>query len=213
LGTDESFVQEASEGLAPLARLPDPPAVGTGTRWSAWHAVILGDLELERLVVSAGLQGLDAPARLAEELQRYVESGGVLIRLVGGRHPAIMQDPLDRLGGVTIGERVEAHERLVAADSEEGRAWARSVKLPEGGVELHGRFAVTGLHPAAETLLRTEEGHPLVVARRRGRGCVLTVLFEDSWRWRAAPGSPEFVEAFWGRMLRDALARRDDRKR
>ena len=92
--------------------------------------------------------------------------------------------------------------RLIQSGDENTAAWAALRPMI-------GWNEVSGIPADADVLLRTPSSmgaHPFVAVRDFGRGRVLSVLGDDTWRWSfGADGSgvnPHFYYRFWGNAIR-----------
>ncbi len=92
--------------------------------------------------------------------------------------------------------------RLIQSKTENEAAWRALAPM-------NGFNGVAGLTDDGTVLLHTGQksgGHPFVVVRDFGKGRVLAVLGDDTWRWSfGADGSgvnPHFYYRFWGNAIR-----------
>jgi hypothetical protein len=190
--------------------LPKLPA--TRAEWFNFDVVIMGDVPP---------QALDEERQFA--LRDFVTRGGGLIWLAGRRHvpaeyagapvadllpiePEPMATPLDPNSVVEpfTPQLTEAGQRsewtALADEPEENRkVWAR---LPG----WHWFAPARKVRPGAETLLAHPTARagaapqPLLVWQRYGRGMVLLVAGEETWRWRYNTGD-RFPARFWGQVI------------
>ena len=72
---------------------------------------------------------------------------------------------------------------------------------------LFWRYPATRLKPGAISLVSIggsgrpgDEGEPLIVQQRYGKGQVVFIGTDETWRWRAKPG-PEAHRRFWGQVI------------
>ena len=180
--------------------------------WRKFDVLVFGDLE---------------PASLTDEAVadvRYCieERGAMAVFISGGRHMplAYAKGPLADLlpvaltnaeGRVTAEWRQGAfgfavtgagyaHEimRLSASDAENVRIW-------ETGCEWQRRLEGLTLKPGAETLAFAGDSSalksPLLVVQHRGRGRVVFLASDETWRFRYRIGDT-YHHRFWGNVLR-----------
>lgn len=81
----------------------------------------------------------------------------------------------------------------LAADQNSGTIWG---KLPP----LDGINKFVGLKPAAQVLLESTKGHPVLVYQPVGAGRVLVFAGDSTWRW-AMGGFRAFFERFWRQVV------------
>lgn len=92
--------------------------------------------------------------------------------------------------------------RLIQSSDENQSAWSALRKM-------NGWNAVSGVAAGADVLLTTPKStgaHPFVAVRDFGKGRVLSVMGDDTWRWAfGADGAgmdPHFYYRFWGNAIR-----------
>lgn len=124
-------------------------------------------------------------AEMAEPIARYVRSGGGLV--LAGPAPAAAALAQLRAGAPTA---------IAASDASQVAGGDSSVPMP-----LAMRAMV--LRADAVTLARAPRG-AVVAARRVGRGRVLQVGYDDTWRWRmTGTGDPaQRHREWWARAVR-----------
>src|SRR5207245_2757729 len=99
----------------------------------------------------------------------------------------------------TLTRTGERQEMLSLADTREEnlRVWR---ELPA----MYWHYPVTRLRPGGTSLLAHptlkagDEPMPLLATQYFGRGLVLFVGFEETWRWRF--NAPENFDRFWGQV-------------
>ncbi len=139
-------------------------------------------LDTAHFAVIVALDSASAAAN-SRTITDFVRQGGGLI-LAGdaGRAPAMLA-----LAPGTVGPHQHAAS-LSFADSAPRRAL--------------GFYAITNLRPDAISLESRDNKHA-VAARRAGRGRVLQLGYDDTWRWRFAGGrtAPEAERTWWSAMV------------
>lgn len=198
---------------AGMQKTPFEPQVPvTRAEMFQYDLVILGDVNPE-------VWGQDKLAWLRD----LVREGAGLVIVSGRRHSpaAYMKTPLAEVIPVetpdvmpllddtkkteayepvltTVGTR---HEMLALADEteENQKVWQ---ELPG----FHGAFPVLRLRPGASALLThptqklDEKPMPIMAMQRFGRGQVLYLGTDETWRWRANVGEKYFAR-FWGQVV------------
>jgi hypothetical protein len=96
-----------------------------------------------------------------------------------------------------------SHPALAAAEIGEGLAADLWSRLPP----LEGINKFEGLKPAAQVLLESTGGHPVLVYQPAGSGRVVAMAADSTWRW-ALGGYREFFDRFW-RQLTTFVAKRE----
>ena len=93
-----------------------------------------------------------------------------------------------------------AHEIMTLSESE-----SENVRIWETGCEWQRRLDGLVLRPGAETLAFAGDSdplkHPVVVVQQRGRGKVVFVASDETWRFRYKIGDT-YHHRFWGNVLR-----------
>lgn len=93
-----------------------------------------------------------------------------------------------------------AHEIMRMSDSD-----AENVRIWETGCEWQRRLEGLTLRPGAETLAFASDStalkSPLVVVQQRGRGKVVFLASDETWRFRYRIGDT-YHHRFWGSMLK-----------
>ena len=213
LSADPEFVQEHTEGVPALKRLPDKEAL------LDYHVVILGDVSPEardrtgQAVFPAG--SLDAIKELVKD------RGGGLLMLSGDQHaprsygntpiadvlPILVQDTQ------TVDATREWRPRLtregyespllrLEADEQENRdLW--DARLPA----LFWYVQTERAKPQAHVLLvhprdKNNQGpYPLIAWHRYGAGTCMWLGFDEAWRWRQGVGD-KYHYRFYGQLIR-----------
>jgi hypothetical protein len=206
------LLQQGDPGERMVRRLP-----AKENEWRAIDAVILGDVDaaaiapdelaaLERwvkvqgggLLVVAGRQGVpgsfaggvlavmlpvecdaQAPLRPDDERSRPLRQAvQVLPTAEGERHPLL---------------------RLSADPAASHKAWAEATGLTWFHPVRRLKRGATALlvHP---TLKAGDEPLPVLSSQRYGRGQVMFLASDETWRWRLRPGAAEH-RRFWGQMV------------
>jgi len=91
--------------------------------------------------------------------------------------------------------------QLGANDAENHKAWALLDPLPwyQGVARVHPLATVLLEHPS-DTCLDGRTRQPLVAVRRYGRGEVIYLAFDETWRLRRMHGET-YYRQFWGQMI------------
>ena len=180
--------------------------------WRRFDVMVFGDLTPESL----------GPRDIEDIRYCIEERGATAIFVAGGRHMplAYAKSPLAELFPVTLTNdngRVSASwrqgsyrfavtgagyaseiMRLSASDAENVRIW-------ETGCEWQRRLDGLTVKPGAETLAFAGDTdalkNPLVVVQYRGRGRVLFLSSDETWRFRYKIGDT-YHHRFWGNVLR-----------
>ncbi len=182
--------------------------------WDRFDVVILGDVPGDRFTASQ-----------LEGLAEVVTEGTGLVCLAGYQtygaaffntplqpvFPFYLEPfPLQREDTYrvrpTAGAVTHPAVKLSKGDADNSEVWAA---LPEvvGGVGA-GR-----LKPAATVLLEDEAGKPVLVVQPYGRGRVVTLLADTTWRWAVAGDSGrELHRRFWRQLVLWAAGREDVRR-
>jgi len=189
---DRLWVQQAEKTAEPSeSRLP-PPTEDPLQRAGRWSVVVLHGLPLD---------GPQEP--LHDWIVEYVENGGALVVLPGGRgrDPHVYW-PCNPSG--TQVSVVDGDLSAVPVPTGTGSALAESlVPMLQGDLPpLRRVFVVTPQPPGSQVLVGSLGGSnpPVMAAMRHGLGRVVHVYSDSFWRWRMF-GSLEQGDAF-GRFWR-----------
>lgn len=159
--------------------------------------------------------------RFCEMTDEFVRNfGGGLVVLAGPRFglAQLAQTPLANLLPVKIDPagRIADQEpfqprlspraltydfmQLGADDAEHKRAWDNLGKLPwyQPVKRLHSQATVLAQHPSDKCAGGSPQ--PLIAVRRAGRGEVVYVAFNETWRLRSKHGE-RYYRQFWGQMI------------
>jgi hypothetical protein len=205
---DESELQKMNHPALTLPTEPDALA--------AYDCIVLGDVSPEQL-----------PLEERKRLEKYVsERGGTLVILAGKRSmplefakaQAAEEDPLAKLLPIVEPQVVKPADGFSIALTDEGKhtpLMQLAETLEDGDVwsELPPHYwGVVGRpKPAATALARagTEDKseQALIAWHAYGRGRVLFVGVDSTWRWRYKVGDRHH-HRFWGQLVRWAAADR-----
>ncbi|MBI4576358.1 MAG: hypothetical protein HY722_08870 [Planctomycetes bacterium] len=170
-----------------------------------YHVVVLGELPRETI-----------PEGWLEALAERVARGTGLLLLggAGSLGPGGYADtPLAALSPLVLSpldERLDGEWQAEPTPAGE-RFFSEAFGLPVESVAatwrrlppLDGRVTVSGVKPGAEVLLAGPAGDPVVAAHRYGRGRVVAVTADTTWRWRFAPRTEgELHLRYWHALLR-----------
>jgi uncharacterized membrane protein len=175
------------------------------------------------LLILSDVRASDLGSQNLESLRYFVDQGGGLVLIAGSQHmPA-------EYGGSPLAEALPVEcPRVKVAAVEDARPKPFLPVLTDAGqrtemmalaeeqaasLEIWRKFPpwywhypVTKLRPAAVSLLahptrKTSEGPmPLIATQTYGRGTVLFLAGDETWRWRLDGGEKYFVR-FWGQVV------------
>lgn len=201
---DESELQKMNHPALTLPAEPD-----------AYDCIVLGDVSPEQL-----------PLEERKRLEKYVsERGDTLVILAGKRSmplefakPQAADDPLTKLLPIVEPQVVKPADGFSIALTDEGKhtPLMQLAETPEDGdvwSELPPHFwGIVGRpKPAATALARAsteDKGEQALIAwHAYGRGRVLFVGVDSTWRWRYKVGDKHH-HRFWGQLVRWAAADR-----
>ena len=179
--------------------------------WRKFDVIVLGDLDPDTLMDD----------EIAEIRSCVEERGAMLVVIAGGKYMplAYAKSPFADLLPVTLTNaegRVTAVQRpgpfafavtgagyaheimeLSSSDAENVRIW-------ESGCEWTRRLEGLSVRPGAETLAFAGDSSalksPLLVVQHRGRGRVVFLASDETWRFRYRIGDT-YHHRFWGNML------------
>lgn len=210
------FEQEHSRDVGPLLRLP----VSAEELLDSFDVVILGEADPARLTRDP----LDG-GRFLEAVAGFVERGGGLLLLAGGRHNprALIGTALEPMLPVILGREPpppSAEFRplppdpqrphpvvMLEADPQRNRA------LWEAATPLQWFLPVERLRPGAaawlvhESLGNAHGPYVLAASVFAPEGWVGWIGTDETWRWRF-PGGERYLERFWRAALRQVAATR-----
>lgn len=194
---------------------PDP--TGRDTDAKPYDLLILGDVNPSSL----GTQGIKA-------IQKFVKEGGGLVVIAGRQHmPAdYMDSPLAEVLPVEFARQMfpiqseartqafkplltydgEQSGMLALADSQEDNLRLWKEDLWKDGRGFHWYYPVSALRPAATALVvhpeqRTgQKPMPLIASQYYGKGEVLFLGIDETWRWRDSTGD-RLTSRFWGQIV------------
>ncbi|HEX8914644.1 MAG TPA: hypothetical protein VF796_20000 [Humisphaera sp.] len=195
-------------GDRPISRVPE-----TADEFAGYEVVILGDVDPRLLT--------DQQMTL---LARRVEAGAGLVMLAGARHdpaayrgtPLAAALPVElpaepaRAGGVVKegfqivvtaeGKRSPCFRfRDDPASNEKALAELDPLFWSAAGVTAKPGATVWAVHPTPGA---DGKRAPLMVAGEHGKGRVLYIGFDDTWRWRRMAGEASAFDAFWTGAIR-----------
>ncbi|QXD33032.1 BatA domain-containing protein [Candidatus Pelagisphaera phototrophica] len=144
-----------------------------------------------------------------EDLQRYLEAGGTAFvtpgKMAAKQHQKLREQGLSEMTYVgrskSTAERVVPHHvGWINPDSDLGKLFDEeaAVDLYQMGINRYTRFRAG---EGAEVLLRSEDGDPLFVRERVGKGTLLT----SAWSWDARSSDLPLRFSFLP-LLRESLA-------
>lgn len=210
------FIQEASEGLEPLKRIP----TSLDDLLRDYDVVILGDVDPADLNPDP-LAG----ARFVEAVAEFVKRGGGLLMIAGPRHnpKAYVGTVLEPLLPVLLGREPAFEPRLyhpvpddplaphpvtmLAPDPQDNQ------RLWEGAEGLWWYHPVERLRPGSQAWLvhpqnSNQHGqHVIAAGGYVPEGWVGWIGTDETWRWRF-PAGERYVERFWRAALRNLAAAR-----
>ncbi|MBX3444319.1 MAG: hypothetical protein KF774_18090 [Planctomyces sp.] len=191
-------------------RLPE-----TDEAWSSYDVVIVGR-GLEHLLDAAG----------AQRMRRYVEGGGQLV-LARGRpynpesaQGRAVQEALRPLEPVVWGEETLSNATLELAGSGRTSSWMNLSKMPVNPEEMLPRLPpletlqqAVSVKPATIVLSTAHDPRggdaterPAIVRANVGRGGVVAILGEGTWRWSLLTPDLQdmrgFYDLFWSNLVR-----------
>jgi len=197
-----------------LVLLTEDPATPIEERQAASFPTTREELEAFDVIVLGDLSPQDlSPQQWSWVHDHVIENGAGLVLIAGPRHmPAMFADtpigsllPFGRVVGAAEEEvdpfrpaitPIGAHHPLMRLGfgDDPGAIWQQ---LPE----LQWYVRVDELKPGAVTLAQRpgragDEPEPLIVLQRAGRGSVLYVGTDETWRWRYEVGNRYFY-GFW----------------
>ena len=179
--------------------------------WRKFDVMVFGDLAPETL----------AEAQIAEIRSAVEERGATAVFLSGGKYMplAYAESPLAELFPVTL---TNAEGRLVAGWREGAFPFAvtgsgythdimamsesdaENIRIWESGCEWMRRLEGLSVRPGAETLAFAGDASaltaPLLVVQHRGRGKVVFLAGDETWRFRYRIGDT-YHHRFWGNLL------------
>ena len=213
LSADPDFVQEVSEGVPPLKRLPPREAL------LDYHVVILGDVSPEARDRTGAAVFPDGALEAIKDLVK--DRGGGLLMLSGDQFAPSKygSTPIADLLPITIQDTQtvdatrawrpavtrEGYEspllRLEPDEAENRELW--DVKLPD----LYWYAQTERAKPQAHVLLvhprdKNNQGpYPLAAWQRYGAGTCMWLAFDEAWRWRQGVGD-KYHYRFYGQLIR-----------
>ncbi len=208
LTTAQRFTLDRRILIQPLTPEAKPPLSEELEDWLRYNAVILGDV---------------APSQFTDKqleiLRTLVDEYGKGFGMIGGRKsfdeglwantPVAKMMPIDLTKSIgEIKEQIHvvptpvgltAELMQIGGEKEDTmKAWEELDSLPGAS-----RFA--GLKPGAEVLARAgagESADPLIVRQRYGKGRVLAIAFDTTWRWVLSPkDTAERQRRFWRQVV------------
>jgi hypothetical protein len=177
-----------SRALSPFAdlRLAEPGAPGDAIRRFLEQnlpMVILADVGT-------------IPADVKERLNRWIDSGGVLVRFAGPRLAAAEDDLVPvklRRGGRTLGGSL-TWEQPQSLNSFGRDTPFANMPIPNDVSVMRQVLAEPDIGLADKTWAALSDGTPLVTGVRRGRGLLVLFHVSADTRWSDLPISGTFVE-------------------
>jgi len=173
----------------------------------AYDAVILGDVELTRLLEDG-----------EKVLERYVGSRGGSLLVLGSASLLNAQGALlDLLPAQLTTDAHMVGQTLRFAPTRAGRSHPMLTKLDNAFWDklpaLSGYLHGLRPKPGATTLLaNSTDNTPLLTVQRYGAGKIALFAPLASWRWRAqSPTQDRSYERFWGQLIRWLASRKEQR--
>jgi putative glutamine amidotransferase len=171
--------------------------------WGEVALIVLGDISADRFT----------PQQL-ERIRKFVEDGGALLMLGGfntlgpggyGSTAIAKALPVDvkkanvqKLDALQIAPTPKGleHNILAFGPKDETRKIWKS--LPP----VSGYTAVSSVKPAAEVLVKTPGGDPVLVVQRYGKGRTAVFAADTTWRWIFNKGKfARYHKAFWRQLV------------
>lgn len=196
----------------PVQGMWSDPLPRERARWQRYHAIILGDLtrrDLKKTQMAA--------------IRDVVLDFGTGLAVIGGfentGRRSFAETALADVIPVKLGagSSVEGAVRLrvtiagrdhpicrIGEDGDVERAWS-------GLPSLAGLTMLGTAKPTAETLVTDETGRPAIVTGTVGKGRVLAMAVDSTWRWRMQiEGGAAVHQRFWRQMIYWIANRRPD---
>jgi hypothetical protein len=189
----------------PALTLPPEPDAFAG-----YDCIVLGDASPDQLPVEA-----------RKRLESYVaDRGGTLVILAGKRAMPLAYadakvpedlDPLAKLLPITQPRMVKPVDGFAIALTEEGKQnpLLQLAEGPEDGDVWSGLprhyWGVVGQPKPAATVLAKQDDGALLAWQPYGRGRVLFLGIDSTWRWRYKVGD-KYHHRFWGQLARWAAS-------
>ena len=209
---DASFLLAAGDVDTMRSGPPYLPSVPSRDKLFTFDLLILGDVPASYL----GSQNL-------ESIRDFVDQGGGLVLIAGSQHmPAeYAKSPLAEVFPVEcplvkMAAAEEARPKpFLPALTDAGRRSEMMALAEEQAASLeiwrqlpawYWHYPVSKLRPAATALLahptkkNSEGAMPLIASQSYGRGSVLFLAGDETWRWRLDGGEKHFVR-FWGQVV------------
>ncbi len=175
----------------------------TDEEWQELALIVLGDLPASRF-----------SAEQCERIRKFVADGGALLMVGGfstlgpggyGSTPVAQVLPvevkesdgqtLDPLQVVPTPEGLEHNILRFGPPEETKKIWAA---LPP----VSGYTRVSGIKPAAEVLVKTPDGHPVLVVQEYEKGRTAVFAADTTWRWIFNKGEhARYHKAFWRQLV------------
>lgn len=214
----------ADKQVSPIIFFSGPDGKPTGTGGDLSADMSPPELSQCKIVVLGDLSAAELTATRAQNLVKFVEDGGSLVLLGGGKAwgpDGHFKTPLGKILPV----RGTALESKLAKDpfpvqltdtARSHPAFAGEAKFWEVVPPVLSVFSGVTLAPGAQVLVNalTPTGPlPMVAAQRYGEGKVITILTDSLWRWQLGPeaSGKQPYQRFWTQLISWLLPQEQER--
>jgi hypothetical protein len=209
-------------GFRTFLRSADPKVRHAGGLFVPTLAPRRSEFFANDVIFLGDMPGTALTTRFADMCKEFVGNfGGGLVIISGSRFgPAQLSGtPLADMLPVIVDPRASHREdrefeleltpdaalvdfmRLGESEEENTRAWKNLGKIPwyQPVARLHPLGTALAVHPS-DTCVDGETPQPLIAIRRYGKGEVVYVAFNETWRFRRRYGEL-YYRQFWGQMI------------
>jgi hypothetical protein len=215
----------ADKQVSPIIFFTGPDGKPSGAVGDLSADMSPSDLSQCKIVVLGDLSAAELTEARAQNLVKFVEDGGSLVLLGGGKAwgaEGHFKTPLGKILPVrgTALETKLAKEPFPVQLTDTARshpAFAGDAKFWEIVPPVLSVFSGVTLAPGAQVLVnaQTPTGpFPMVAAQRYGEGKVITILTDSLWRWQLGPeaSARQPYQRFWTQLISWLLPQEQERK-
>lgn len=205
---------KANKQISPLTFLrgPDGKFMTFGTRESMTTDMTESQLAFFKIIILGNLDAEELGKQRAQNLLKFVETGGSLIILGGSKAwgvTGLLHTSLKNILPIKDMAPKAIEGQFVVQLTAEGRshpAFAGDPSLWEAIPPVLSIFPQAALSPGALALVSasTEQGlQPIVVVQLYGQGKVVAILTDSMWKWVLTPDENKSkpYQRFWDQLL------------